>query len=357
MTFELEDKGVLIQVFVTAVWYHTKCGCNWIVSRLHVIHLQARALIFHVDPDQRRSAYELQLETLGQYWKSRCGVVVISLYPDWISAMFFSISLCVNIKRALPVSRLPAFPFRRSFGVPLTARVTGHGGWRRPLSMAMAGPWPGHVMRLISSLGPDWDKIRGLGGYVHPFVSFWDCGASLPPPAAAELVVSVTGGQPAEGSVVDFCGWRSAPGCCVVLLYSWAWSVTRSWHTGNKPVEPKSYCDIYLLVPVMWERKTRTGPVVLVSHGLQVWRPPDVGQGKKDDCFTFTASKLSSRMNSFPEVYGRFRNWTIKSQSTVLTTDSFSYHQLNKVILNLSRLFFRGTSELTALVLLHLWVF
>lgn len=65
---------------------------------------------------------------------------------------------------------------------------------------------PGHVMRLISSLGPDWDQIRGLGGYVHPFVSFWDCGASLPPPAAAELVVSVTGGQPAEGSVVDFCG-------------------------------------------------------------------------------------------------------------------------------------------------------
>lgn len=163
MTFELEDKGVLIQVFVTAVWYHTKCGCNWIVSRLHVIHLQARALIFHVDPDQRRSAYELQLETLGQYWKSRCGVVVISLYPDWISAMFFSISLCVNIKRALPVSRLPAFPFRRSFGVPLTARVTGHGGWRRPLSMAMAGPWPGtrSTQSPVTSWGsfPHWAQI------------------------------------------------------------------------------------------------------------------------------------------------------------------------------------------------------
>lgn len=66
---------------------------------------------------------------------------------------------------------------------------------------------PGHVMRLVSSLGPERDEIRGLGGYVHPFVSFWDCGASLTPPAAAELVVPVTGGSLRRGpwltSVVD----------------------------------------------------------------------------------------------------------------------------------------------------------
>lgn len=365
MTFELEDKGVLIQVFVTAVWYHTKCGCNWIVSHLHVIHLQARALIFQVDPDQHRSAYELQLATLGQYWKSRCGVVVISLYPDWIHATtFFSIGLCINIKWALPVSLMTACI---SALLWCSSHGTGHRTWRMA-GGSSAWRWLGRDWALAEHkarsrleahffTGPReaWDTWSwGLCSPVcFLLLGLWSFLALSSSSRAGGLGDR---GQPAEGSVVDFCG-RSAPGCCMVLLYTWAWSVTRSWHTGKKPVEPKSYCDIYSLVPVMWERKMRTGPVVLVSHGLQVWRPPDVGQGKKDDYFIFTASKLSSRMNSFPEVYGIFRNWTIKSQSTVLTTDSFSYHQLNKVILNLSRLFFSGTSELTALVLLHLWVF